>query len=117
MQAALQTSKRLADLLLGPDVQQVQARHPPATLVSVALGEAPPNVPLPNSAVPSFLECEPTEAFGDQAQTPWCSNLTAKGLVEGDGLLPAFVQSLPGPGWDRAVKVCCVLEASFHLIW
>ena len=108
-QVGLQLAERMATLVVGPGVAALQQRHPPAVLLSIALGPVPPEAAfadaIATSFVPTHLECEPSETFAEEGAGPWCSNFTFAGFNLGDGLLPIDITELPGPGWDGVVSV------------
>jgi hypothetical protein len=115
LQKGLDASSRVAQLFEPPQVAAVQAVHPPAAVLSIAIdsdsasSKLADNVPgNANTSVPAAIECVPSATFGDArvpATQPMCRNLTLAQPVVGDGLLPSYVHSPAASGWNNIFEV------------
>ena len=102
MQKALETARRTAGFVSGPQAEAVKRIHPPAAVISIRLDD--PNEKPAN--MPAYITCDPSPAFGDpKAKERWCENLRYDGKAIGDGTLLGFSQELHGPGWERSIQV------------
>ena len=124
VQNALDTSTRVSDLFSGQQARRIQAVHPPAAVLSIAIDYDSARAELTdvvpgndNTTVATTLECMPSDTFDAASPPPTqprCSNLTLSGFVVGDGVLPAYSHQPAAPGWDEIVQVCCGQQCSPH---
>ena len=128
MQKMLEASARVEAFYRAPRVNQVLAAHPPAALYSVDIDQDSLSTEVAQLAadvarevddgrkpaetdVPAALQCEPSEAFGDEtvtAEMPRCRNFSEAVMTAGDGIVPTWAHKparFEETGWDGKMQV------------